>query len=578
MTKKDYFIPRMFYRMLVPSVISSFGYALADMADALVVGNKLGEVGLAAISLCLPIFMLINLFMDGFGIGGSVLFSQKLGEGNIEEARDCFNRIWIATLTFGIIIGVGINIFADSCLNLLGANTADGEVYYVCRDYLRIIALGAPAMMLNIVFAGFLRNDNNAKLASAGFLIGNITDIVLNIVMVLIFDMGTKGAALSTVIGSLVAISVYLPGIIGNKADTLKVQGFKLNLGETFDCFKTGFATSVRHILQLVFFLVINRLLMTKTGENGVAVFDLVYNVSFFIIYLYNGIAEASQPLVSTFTGENNETDCKYILKLSKITAIALGTVITALIVFNAESISGFFGISKGLISASGAALKIYCIGFVFLGFNIINEKYYQSKDVFLPPFMIVLMREILIIIPCAIILARLNFSAIWFMYPITELITYLCFMFLCHFITKTENDFDENRILRITIGNTTEDIENALNRSSEFCKRWKANPEQEYAVTLVIEEICMSIIRNAMKDVSDGKIRITLLVLENGDFSLNILDNAVEFNPFSFRSGKIKTENDFDIDEISMTMIKNKTKKFMYRKCSGFNSLAVQI
>lgn len=578
MTKRDYFIPRMFYRMLVPSVISSFGFALADMADALVLGQRLGEVGLAAISLCLPVFMLINLFMDGFGIGGSVLFSQKLGEGDIDGARACFNRIWVATLVFGVIIGVVINVFTDSCLNLLGAEAADGEVYYACRDYLRIIAIGAPALMLNIVFAGFLRNDNNAKLASAGFLIGNITDIALNIVMVLIFDMGTKGAALSTVIGSLVAISVYLPGIVGKRADTLRVQHFKPNLGETFGCFKTGFATSVRHILQLVFFLVINRLLMARAGENGVAVFDLVYNTSFFIIYLYNGIAEASQPLISTFTGENNEEDCKYVLKLSKITALVFGAVVAALIAFNAESISGFFGISDSLMAANTSALRIYCIGFVFLGLNIINENYYQSKDIFLPPFVIVLMREFLVIIPCAVVLAKLNFAAVWFMYPITELITCVCFIFFKRFVIKGETAFDESRILRITIGNRGADIENALNLSGEFCEKWEANPGQEYAVTLVIEEICMSIIRNAMKDTSDGKIRITLLALENGDFSLNILDNAVEFNPFSFKTGKIETENDFDIDEISMTMIKNKTKKFMYRKCSGFNSLAVQI
>ena len=83
---------------------------------------------------------------------------------------------------------------------------------------------------------------------------------------------------------------------------------------------------------------------------------------------------------------------------------------------------------------------------------------------------------------------------------------------------------------------------------------------------------------RNAMKDVSDGKIRITVLALENGDFAVNFLDNAVEFNPFSFVTGKITAESDFNIDEISMTMIKNKTKKMTYHKCGGFNALAVYI
>ena len=93
MIKKDYFTPRMFYKLLIPSVFSSLGFALADMADALVIGQKVGATGLAAISLCLPLFMIINIFMDGLGIGGSIHFSQKLGEGENKKAVDCFKSL-----------------------------------------------------------------------------------------------------------------------------------------------------------------------------------------------------------------------------------------------------------------------------------------------------------------------------------------------------------------------------------------------------------------------------------------------------------------------------------------------------
>lgn len=577
MKHRDYFIPKMFYRLMIPSVISSFGFALADMADALVVGQKLGEVGLAAISLCLPLFMLINLFMDGLGIGGSVLFSQKLGEGDVDGARRCFNRTWTAVLTLGCAIAVIVNVFAEPCLNLLGTQKSDGSVYYAGRDYVRIIAAGAPLLMLNVVFANFLRNDNNAALASAGFLIGNTTDILLNIVLVIFCGLGTKGAALSTVIGSAVAIAVYAPGIIGKKADVIKIKKFAFDIRETLFCFKTGFATSVRHLLQLVFFLFINRLLMSRSGAGGVAIFDIVYNVSFFTIYLCNGIAEAAQPLVSTFTGENNSGDCKYILKLSKIWAVCMCAAAAALIAANAERISLFFGITADLVSECAAAVRIYCIGFAPLGLNIINEKYYQSKNLFLPSFLIVVMREFALLILCALVLSQTGILAIWFMYPITEILSYLIFKAVCHSIVNERGMLDSGRIFRITLSGA-DDIENALRQCSEFCKSIGADAKREFAVTLVTEEICMSIIRNAIGDIPGGRIRITLLALENGDFVLYFLDNAVEFNPFSFVTGKITAENDFNIDEISMTMIKNNTKKLMYHKCGGFNSLAVYI
>ena len=78
---RDHFTARMFRRLLLPSLASSLGLALADMADAVVVGQRMGATGLAAISLSLPLYMVFNVFMHGLGIGGSVRYSQLLGEG-----------------------------------------------------------------------------------------------------------------------------------------------------------------------------------------------------------------------------------------------------------------------------------------------------------------------------------------------------------------------------------------------------------------------------------------------------------------------------------------------------------------
>ncbi|MDD6188736.1 MAG: MATE family efflux transporter [Clostridiales bacterium] len=578
MIKKDYFIPRMFYKLLIPSIFSSLGFALADMADALVLGQKVGATGLAAISLCLPLFMLINLFMDGFGIGGSVHFSQKLGEGNTKKALACFNRTWMCTLAVGLLIALVVNVFPKQFLSLLGTAPKDGELYIACKNYMRIIALGAPFLMLNIVFSNFLRNDNNAGLATVGFLVGNAVDIALNIVLVVLFDMGTVGAALSTVIGSALAIALYMPGIIGKKAGILKIQLVKPDIKETLYCFRTGFSTSIQHLFRLIFLLVANRMLMNISGEGGVAVFDVVYNVSFFIVYLYNGTAEASQPLISTFSGENNEADCRCVLKLSKIYGIGLGAIAALLIFAFAENVSSLFGITAKLMPLSVLAVRTYCVGFAFTGLNILYQNYYQSKENTKIAFFIALMRGLVILVPSVIIFAHIGIHAIWLMFPVTELVTLAVFYIYRKYSQSNETEFAPERILRVMIENESDDIGDLIDKSMDFCEKWNASEQQKYSVTLVMEELCMSIIRNAMKNASDGKIRITLLAMEDGDFVLHVLDNAAGFNPFSLKSKKLDAGNEFDIDEISMMMIKKKTKQYMYRRSNGFNSLMVRI
>ena len=77
----DRFTGRIFRRgMWGPAIISSAGWALSDVADAVVVGQGDGRaVGLAAIALILPVYMINCMFAHGLGLGGSVRFSRLLG-------------------------------------------------------------------------------------------------------------------------------------------------------------------------------------------------------------------------------------------------------------------------------------------------------------------------------------------------------------------------------------------------------------------------------------------------------------------------------------------------------------------
>ncbi len=83
--KDDKFTVKIFFRLFSPAMLSTLGWALSDMADAVVVGQRLGSVGLAAIALILPIYMINCAIVHGFGLGGSVQYSKLLGEGAIDK-------------------------------------------------------------------------------------------------------------------------------------------------------------------------------------------------------------------------------------------------------------------------------------------------------------------------------------------------------------------------------------------------------------------------------------------------------------------------------------------------------------
>ncbi len=576
--KKDYFVSKMFYKMLIPSVLSSVGYAFSDMADALVVGQRMGETGLAAISLCLPIYMLMNVIMYAFGMGGAVRFSALLGVGNEKEAKNCFNNIFKVSLLSGVVFALLANLFAPQILTALGAKAAGDDVYKACETYMRIISAGAPLLILNIVFSFFLRNDNNEVLAARGFIIGNITDLSLNVILVLVFDLGTAGAAASTVIGSAVAIACYMPAIVGKKRNVIGISRSELDFRQTSSCFGVGFSTSVQHLFQLVFLLVVNRVMLTLGGEVYVAVFDVVYNISFLLVYLCEGTAEAAQPLVSTFAGEQCEEDCLQVKKLSVACSVLLSGTASVLICIFAGYIAQVFGISDEILPTAAYAMRIYCTGTVFIALNIVISRYCQSREDGKSAFVGVLLKNLLVAVPCVIFFSTLGSRWIWIAFPVSEAVSLVFFLLYYGISQKKKTQFDQSRICRVTLSGNDAEISALLDRCGEFCDKWQAQPSQKYYVTLVIEEIVASIVRNALGHSPDGKIRITLISEPNGDFTLHILDNAIEYNPLSMRVRGKTNRTDFDIDEVSVLLIKKKTKKYLYRQFTGFNSLTVRI
>lgn len=575
--QKDYFISRMFRRLLIPSILSSLGFALADMMDAIVLGQRMGETGLAAISLCLPLFMLINAIMDGLGIGGCVYFSQKLGEGQVKEAIQCFNRMVATTGLLGIGMGLLANLFLPQLLAVLGTTPEDGVLYEACSHYASILMAGSPVLMVNVVLSGFLRNDNHERVASIGFFVGNMTDLVLNILLVLILDFGTAGAAISTVAGSGVAILIYLCGMLG-KRHILRFCLVKTNLSEMLACWKIGFSTSVQHLFRLAFFLIVNRVLMEFSSENGVAIFNVVYSASFLILYLFHGTAEAAQPLISTFAGESSDEDVRMTCTRSIQWGLLVGGVATVFVFLFAEGICNVFGLAETLLEPGAQALRIFCVGAEFAGINLLLGNYYQAREEVVPAFLITSLRNFFLLIPSVLLLAQINIEWIWWMYPITELLTLLLFLAGYRFLASKRNRLDPQRLLRLTI-QKEEQMAQILEDVSEYCQRWQADMRQGHFVTMAVEEITMAIFQKAMGVAVDGRIRITIIAQENGDFELHFIDNAAKFDPFSLKSGRVKDFfEDLDLNAVGMTIVRKKAKEFMYRQCQGFNSLMVRI
>lgn len=577
--KEDRFTGPMYRRLWGPAMLSSLGWALSDMADAVVVGQRLGTVGLAAIALILPVYMINCTVAHGLGLGGSVRYARLLGQGKAGDAARSFSQVFWLALVLSAATAVLGTVFLTPLLALLGTTPADGALFTSTRDYLQILVLSTPLFYASNLINYYLRNDGSQRRAGVGSVVGNLCDIALNVILVLGFGLGTRGAALSTTIGQVITIAIYLPGLFyRDHALRLSLPG-RSWLRPALSALRMGLATSVQYFYQMLFFLLCNNLLIRLGGETGVAVFDMLQNTSYLILYLYEGTSRAMQPLLSTYQGEHNEAGRRTVGALGFLSGIAVGAALILLIELWPMSMCHLFGVTAASArSLACMALRVYGLSAFFAGINILLCGYYQACEQEKASFFLETLRGAALLLPLTLLFSRFGLEGFWWLFPATEFGALALFAVMALRGRFPISSLAPERVFQRTILSRTVDVGEVSQELGGFCQQWGANMAQQYFVTMTVEELGLAILQHGFGQRTDGYIQITVIAGENGVFELHMRDDAVTFDPFSLQTQRASADDAFDMDSMGMLIIRNKAKEFYYRRYQGFNTLIVKI
>ena len=581
--KVSSFTKQMFIRQYIPALSSALVLSIADMADALVVGNKMGATGLAAIAFSIPIFMVFNVVMHSFGLGGAVDFAQKMSKGEEKEATEDFQGVMVFVLGLGLVMAVLGNLFTGPIATVLGAPSDNAPLVAATVTYLRYLFAAAPFFFFAYTVGYYMRNDDLQKESSIASQVGNVCDFFLNIILVLLCGMGVSGAAISTMSGVIIT-SLLQIFFIRSTCSHLRLDHLRPNFKELFRSYKTGFSSCISYIYTFLFIWIGNNALSRLSGEIGVAVFEVVQSLSYMIWYIFNAISTAVQPILTAYESECNydESDGTGILtrNVGIITALLLAVLITVL----AEPICLLFGLNTDASIVYGVyALRIFALSVLFTGFNILLANIHASKGNTIPAFLISTFRGALILIPVMLILLNFGEKAFWFTYPVTEFLSFLIMTIYSVFFMKKKNRIDPKMIYSATLHGDIKDLGEVLSKVEVFLESWDASPKQMYYVQMTIEEVCSAIINIGFKNTpsESSLIQLTLVSRGNKEFSMNIRDNALSFNPFGLdrkKAHEVDEDSSDDFNALGMEVIKKKAKSFYYRRYQGFNTMVVKI
>lgn len=146
---------RDFCSYVIPSVLAFALSGVYTIVDGFFIGQKLGDIGLASITLGYPVSALVGAIGTGIGLSGAIRFTILNAQGEDRKRQECFSGTTLLMLLIGALLMAILFIFAWSILRLLGAQ---GETLTFSVEYARIIALGAVFQLLATGFIPFIRN------------------------------------------------------------------------------------------------------------------------------------------------------------------------------------------------------------------------------------------------------------------------------------------------------------------------------------------------------------------------------------------------------------------------------------
>lgn len=572
MIQSKTFTDRMFRRFFLPTLFSAIGWALGDVADALFVGIRLGKVGLATMSLVAPVYMIYNVLDVGIAVGTSVKYAQALGKGKAKKGVEIFSQMLVVALVVSILLGAAGLLTMPHILRFLGAGSPRGELWNYTKEYLQIMFMGAPITFLYFLLYYCVRCDDAEKLASAGYTIGYLTDVVASAVFIMGFRLDVKGAIYATVLGKAVGVCIFLFHFT-RKWAILRFRPFKPDLKLVFSTLKTGMSSSVGYVGQFIALIVVNNVLMRLGGNAALAELNVVQNVSYLSLAIFTALGDTVQPLSATFFAEHNRGAVKRVMYLGLGIGVVFGIVISAAFAFFAPNVCSIFGLRNSAIDSGAFAVQLFCLSIIPAGFNIIWSACFQATNREKMVFLISQLRTFVCFLVFALVLSRFELKWFWFTFLGAELLSLVIWGPIAYFKKQSVS----NKVFTYLLDVNSSDLSDLLGKAEEFCELNDVDMKQSYTIIMCIEEVCQAIIENAFNRDDDEFIMLSLCIENNGSIVLHFRDNATTFNPFAMKMGQ-NYDDDENLASLGIQMVKNKSKKFFYRKYSGFNTLTVEV
>lgn len=441
-------IPKLFINYFFPMLFAMLAMASYSTVDGIFVNKKLGDDAMKAIVAVWPLFPIFMACSLMFSLGGASMIGYYLAKQKKQLARTIFSSIVSLLLPLFICIGLIMYCYAQEIIQHFIKNLSY-NVEIMAIEYLKGISLGLFGIILQPILDICVVNDKRPKLAMSAMFLGAICNVILNYLFLFVWDFGIIGSAYATTLAHIIASCLLIWHYIRQE---WRVRFFKC-FGNTIFIFIQNKLSFLLHKKGDLYFIPIinwrfitramklgspyaaseasvgfimwfyNKTLKDIGGENSLAIYSAILYAGFNFFTILLALAESQQPLASFNYGIRNFERLKKLLIFYISVELIVSACVYAIFFIFDKQIAAMFLKNLDLKIQSAEAMRIYFIGFIFLGINLIVALYLQSLQRAFSSFIITLSYTLIFVVILLPIFTHIyGLYGAWLTYPISQI------------------------------------------------------------------------------------------------------------------------------------------------------------
>lgn len=407
-------------KFAVPTIVMTVFMSFYTMVDGLFVSNLIGTDALSAINLTAPIISLVTAVSTMLSTGGSAVIMKKMGEHKPSEARADFTFLIAINVIAGLIMcGLG-RLFMD---NIFESFSLSPQVFQYCHDYLSFYLLFTVPILLMNNFTLYMIASSQSTLSLICSVAGGVLNMILDYLLIAVFDLGISGAAIATGLGYSITAVVGLI-VFSNPKNYLHFQKPSWNVRVLAIASLNGSSEMASTLVTGIITLLFNWTMLKYVGENGIAAITIITYVLMFASSLYTGYSYGVAPLISYCYGEKNNRKMKKLIRIS-LKIIAVISFITVILSYAVTKplVSVFVRPENPVYDLAVTGNRICTFALLFIGFNIFASGLFTALSNGITSAILAFSRSFLFMLVTMLVLpAILGVTGIWLATPVAEL------------------------------------------------------------------------------------------------------------------------------------------------------------